>query len=96
MFNMGMLGPALKAIGEGKVAGKLAFDVIDRKPQIKISNPDGNKAENLKGHIEFKNVSFHYPTRVDNMVLEDFSATFEQGKTTAIVGASGSGKSTIV
>jgi len=34
MFNMGMLGPAIKAISEGKVAGKMAFDIIDRKVGI--------------------------------------------------------------
>lgn len=96
MFNLGMIGPSMKAVSEGKVAGKLAFDVIDKKPSIPINNPSGNKAENLKGAIELKNVTFHYPTAADNTVLENFSAVFEQGKTTALVGASGSGKSTIV
>ena len=41
-------------------------------------------------------MTFRYPTRRDQLVLDDFSATFEVGKTTALVGASGSGKSTIV
>jgi ABC-type multidrug transport system fused ATPase/permease subunit len=50
----------------------------------------------IKGHIEFKNVSFTYPSRPDNKVLKDFSEVFEAGKTTALVGPSGSGKSTII
>ena len=50
----------------------------------------------MKGQIEFKNVSFFYPSRPDNQILKNFSAKFELGKTTAIVGPSGSGKSTIV
>jgi ATP-binding cassette, subfamily B (MDR/TAP), member 1 len=41
-------------------------------------------------------VTFRYPTRPEQKILDDFSATFEEGKTTAIVGASGSGKSTII
>jgi ABC-type bacteriocin/lantibiotic exporter with double-glycine peptidase domain len=50
----------------------------------------------LKGKIEFKNVSFSYPSNKKQMILSNFSAVFEEGKTTAIVGTSGSGKSTIV
>ncbi len=41
-------------------------------------------------------MTFRYPTRPEQKILDDFSATFEEGKTTAIVGQSGSGKSTIV
>jgi ATP-binding cassette, subfamily B (MDR/TAP), member 1 len=41
-------------------------------------------------------VNFRYPTKQDQLVLDDFSAIFEKGKTTALVGASGSGKSTVV
>lgn len=52
--------------------------------------------ESLRGHIEFKNVNFTYPTRQDLPVLKDFSCVFEEGKTTALVGFSGSGKSTVV
>ena len=54
-----------------------------------------NKIE-VKGKIEFKNVSFIYPSRPEQKVLKNFNATFELGKTTAIVGPSGSGKSTVV
>lgn len=46
--------------------------------------------------ISLNNVTFAYPSRPDVQVLRDFSATFQQGKTTALVGPSGSGKSTIV
>jgi len=41
-------------------------------------------------------VSFRYPSRKDQLILKKFSAIFEAGKTTALVGASGSGKSTII
>lgn len=46
--------------------------------------------------IEFKGVTFAYPTRPTVQVLKSFDAKFERGKTTALVGPSGSGKSTIV
>jgi len=50
----------------------------------------------LKGKIEFKNVTFVYPSRPDQKILDNFNHSFEVGKTTAIVGPSGSGKSTVV
>ncbi len=49
----------------------------------------------LKGELEFKNVEFHYPSRPDIQVLKDVSFYVEAGKQVALVGTSGSGKSTI-
>lgn len=97
-FAIGMGSSNIKAIAEGRVAGKLAFDIIERKPKIQYISKHGQNQNigSIEGKIEFKNVSFTYSSRPDTKVLNDFSAIFEQGKTTAIVGASGSGKSTIV
>ena len=96
-MQMGGLGPAMSAIQQGKVAFKLALNVIDQKP---IVDPKKKGAilprETLKGQIEFKNVCFTYPTRPEVQVLKDFTCTFESGQTTALVGPSGSGKSTII
>lgn len=50
----------------------------------------------LKGHIEFKNVAFTYPSRPDTQVLQDFNLTIEPGHSAALVGPSGGGKSTVV
>ena len=50
---------------------------------------------NKKGYVEFKNVSFRYPD-ADTEILNDITFTAEPGKTTAIIGSTGSGKSTIV
>lgn len=49
-----------------------------------------------KGEIEFRNVSFAYPDAADRSVLEDISLTVHQGETLAIIGATGSGKSSLV
>ena len=95
MIAIGGLGPNIVAFAESKAAGKRAFDVIDREPGIKIDDPAAID-HNLVGEIEFKNVNFHYPSRLDQKVLHSFSYKFEVGKTTAIVGPSGSGKSTVV
>jgi ATP-binding cassette subfamily B (MDR/TAP) protein 1 len=53
-------------------------------------------AKGLEGRIEFRGVSFSYPTRPDVKVLDNFSLTVEAGQTVALVGESGSGKSTVV
>ena len=83
---------------EAKIAGRMAVNVIDNVPSVQ-ANEKGTSAvshETIKGNIEFKNVVFNYPTRKDFDVLKDFCCTFEAGKTTALVGFSGSGKSTVV
>lgn len=49
----------------------------------------------LHGEIRFENVTFSYPSRPDQTVLKDFSLTLKPGQTVALVGSSGSGKSTI-
>ncbi len=96
VFSLGMATPNIKAITEGKVAGKIAYDIIDRRPKILLDDINAERVGKIRGKIEFRNVTFRYPTRPEQKVLDDFSASFEEGKTTAIVGASGSGKSTII
>ena len=73
------------------------FAVIDREPAIDYGDFDDNiHVHNLGGEIEFKNITFCYPSRPDIQVLKNFNYTFKPGKTTAIVGSTGSGKSTII
>ncbi|CDW80084.1 abc transporter family protein [Stylonychia lemnae] len=96
IFSLGLAAPNFKALTEGRVAGKMAYEIIERVPKINLDDPQAEQCENLTGQIEFKNVTFSYPTRPEQKILDDFSAVFEEGKTTALVGASGSGKSTIV
>lgn len=51
--------------------------------------------DKLTGEIRFENITFAYPSRPDQIVLRDFSLTLKPGQTVALVGASGSGKSTV-
>lgn len=62
-MSLGMATPNIKAIAEGKVAGKMAFDIIDRIPKIQIDDPKSKKLNDIKGRIELKNVTFTYPSR---------------------------------
>ena len=95
MFALGGVGPNMVAFAQAKAAGYKAFSVIERKTPIEIDSEDAREL-NMNGKICFKHVNFSYPTRKEQIVLTDFTHTFEVGKTTAIVGPSGSGKSTVV
>ena len=70
-------------------------EIIETEEAIKDNKEPKKLNPNKKGLVEFKNVSFRYPDS-DEEVLSDISFTAEPGKTTAIIGSTGSGKSTIV
>lgn len=70
-------------------------EIIETDESIKDSKEPKKLNPSKKGLVEFKNVSFRYPDS-DEEVLSDISFTAEPGKTTAIIGSTGSGKSTIV
>ncbi|KAF3776413.1 ABC transporter B family member 6 [Nymphaea thermarum] len=72
------------------------FEIIDRLPKIDSDDTSGLKPPNVYGSLELKNVDFCYPTRPDVLVLSNFSLKVNCGQTVAIVGVSGSGKSTII
>lgn len=76
VFAIGMATPNIKAVVEGQVAGKLAYDLINRVPKIQTDDPSAKKLGSLNGRIEFKNVSFSYPSRPEQKVLNNFSASF--------------------
>nr|XP_010937713.2 ABC transporter B family member 20 [Elaeis guineensis] len=72
------------------------FEIIDREPKIDPDDNSGLKPPNVYGSIELRNVDFCYPTRPEVMVLSNFSLKVNGGQTIAVVGVSGSGKSTII
>ncbi|KAK9684161.1 hypothetical protein RND81_10G190600 [Saponaria officinalis] len=72
------------------------FDIIDRVPKIEPDDASALKPPNVYGSIEFKAVDFCYPTRPELLVLSNFSLKVGGGQTVAVVGVSGSGKSTII
>lgn len=76
------------------VSGQRIGEVLDTKPTI--HDPEQPvKVANVRGKVEFKNVSFSYPDAEEN-ALEGINFVAEPGKTTAIIGGTGSGKSSLV
>ena len=77
------------------VSARRINEVIEAEPSIKDKKETKKFDPNKKGLVEFKDVSFRYPD-ADTEILEDINFTAEPGKTTAIIGSTGSGKSTVV
>ena len=69
------------------------LDVVETEPEI-VDAEDAEPLENIKGHVRYEHVSFHY-NGDDSLVLDDVSFDIQAGKSIALVGASGSGKTTI-
>ncbi|KAH6555644.1 hypothetical protein KP509_36G048300 [Ceratopteris richardii] len=91
--------PNLKYFMEASVAGARIFEMIERVPSIDPEDETGlviAHGNEVKGEIEFKNVSFSYPARPKSLVIDDLTVHIPAGKTMALVGGSGSGKSTVV
>lgn len=72
------------------------FAVLDKYTKIEPEDPDGYKPDKITGQVELRNVHFAYPARPDVTIFQGFSLKIEAGKSTALVGQSGSGKSTII
>lgn len=94
--SLGQSFSNLGAFSKGKAAGYKLMEMIKQNPKI-VENALGAKClTDVVGNIEFRNVTFSYPSRPDIFIFRDFSILFPAGKTVAVVGGSGSGKSTIV
>ena len=77
------------------VAGNRISEVLETEPVIKDPIEPKRFSEPFKGEIEFRNVSFQYPG-AKKKVLENVSFVAQPGQTTAFIGATGSGKSTVI
>lgn len=89
---MRMLADKFNTLQMGLIAAQRVFNLLDRNDKIK--NTGTLKPERLKGKIEFDQVHFAYVE--DDWVLKDLSFELEAGQTLAIVGSTGSGKTTII
>ncbi|CAF3805471.1 unnamed protein product [Adineta steineri] len=88
--------PNIQSFAEALGSGGGVFDIIARHSIINALSDDGEKPPTIKGDIEFDNVSFTYPARQDALILNKLSIKIPSGKTIALVGSSGCGKSTAI
>ncbi|XP_019444312.1 PREDICTED: ABC transporter B family member 1-like [Lupinus angustifolius] len=95
-LGLGQSAPSMAAFTKARVAAAKIFRIIDHKPSIDRNSESGLELESVTGLVELKSVNFSYPARQDVQVLNDFSLNVPAGKTIALVGSSGSGKSTVV
>lgn len=94
IFAFLMLSMMFIMIPRASVSGDRIADVLEAKTSIK-NNHIASKIDNCTGLVEFKNVCFRYPGG-DEDVLNNISFTARPGETTAFIGSTGSGKSSII
>ena len=95
LFAFLMLAMMFIILPRAAVSGDRIADVLETDPVIKDPQDPKHFYEPFKGTVEFRNVSFHYPGAEED-VLHNISFTAQPGQTTALIGTTGSGKSTIV
>ncbi|MBU3131258.1 ABC transporter ATP-binding protein [Clostridium gasigenes] len=92
IWPMRMLGYLTDILSRNSASAKKIFAIIDRESKV-VSKKDGYEPKSIKGEIEFKNVTFKYN---DIDVLKDINLIVPSGSTVAIMGTTGSGKSTLI
>lgn len=95
IYSTWWIGDSVSSLMQSVGASEQVFRLMDLVPSEQFTS-GGLKLQQLTGNIDFVNVSFHYPTRPEVPVLQDLNISMRPNEVTAIVGLSGSGKSTIV
>ena len=95
IFPLMMLASMLGPIAAANASSGRILEVLEASPSV-VSRPGAKRLEAPAGRIEFENVSFGYPGEGSEDVLCDVSFVAEPGETVAILGATGSGKSTLI
>jgi ATP-binding cassette subfamily B (MDR/TAP) protein 1 len=95
-FSLGNVAPNAQAFTTAISAAAKIFNTIDRVSPLDPTSAAGEKLEHVEGTIELRHIKHIYPSRPEVIVMNDVSLIIPAGKKTALVGASGSGKSTIV
>ncbi|GAB7362437.1 hypothetical protein MBLNU230_g2759t1 [Neophaeotheca triangularis] len=95
-FALGNVAPNIQAFTTAVAAASKIYATIDRVSPLDPRSKEGQVPKHCEGTLELVNVKHIYPSRPEVVVMEDVSLKIPAGKSTALVGASGSGKSTIV
>ncbi|XP_071445843.1 multidrug resistance protein homolog 49-like isoform X2 [Hetaerina americana] len=99
IYGTMMLGQALAFapnFNQAKISASKIFALLDRKPQIPTLNVKADPKWKMEGSIKFSGVEFEYPTRPGVRILRGLDLEVLPGKTIALVGSSGCGKSTCI
>ena len=92
IWPMRMLGELIDLLSRNSASAKKIFEIMDREPEIK-SKKECYKNDSIKGDIVFDNVTFKYE---DEYVLKNINLDIKAGSTVALMGTTGSGKSTLI
>ncbi|NWW57868.1 ABCBA protein, partial [Ifrita kowaldi] len=95
-ISIGGLSSFYSELMKGLGAGGRLWELIERKPQLPFDEGITLGKDVFRGALEFKDVEFAYPTRPETSIFKDFSLSIPAGSVMALVGPSGTGKSTIV
>lgn len=87
---------AFPNIGKASGAVKNIFGIVDRISKIDPADPGGEIPETCIGAVDFESVEFHYPSRPAVKVMRGLTLAVPPERTTALVGPSGGGKSTVI
>jgi len=94
--GIGQIAPSTSAFVQASSAASEMFEVLDRRSLLDPHCDSGANPDMVVGNITVRDLSFAYPSRPDTTVLKNVSFEVSANKVTAFVGASGSGKSTII
>ncbi|OMO82288.1 hypothetical protein COLO4_23135 [Corchorus olitorius] len=94
--SLGQASPCINAFASGQAAAFKMFETIERKPEIDAYDTKGKILEDIRGDIDLRDVCFSYPARPEEQIFNGFSLSIPSGTTAALVGQSGSGKSTVI
>jgi ATP-binding cassette subfamily B protein len=87
------LGMVVAAIAQAVASGERVFEILDAKSEV-VDLPDARPIDEVRGHVRFEHVSFSYFGQ--RLVLNDIDLDVQPGQVVALLGATGSGKSTVI